>query len=205
MVRISKDPEARRQELIDAAAKLFMEEGYENTSVSDIVKEIKVAQGTFYYHFFSKSDILEAVVEKNISAMMNEILNRAGKKNVRAAERLNDLFNYIMSYGIESDRIQSYLHEESNIVMHDKASKMVMARLVPIITGVIADGISEGTFDVKYPTETAEILLAGLGYVLHQADLGTADEKRRKRVRSAMEQSLNKMLGVKNYKFKLHL
>jgi len=205
MVRVSKDPEERRLELIDTAGRLFMERGYENTSVSDIVKEIKVAQGTFYYHFFSKSDILEAVVEKNISVMMNEILNRAGGKNIRAAERLNEIINFLIHYGMEGDNVQSYLHEESNIVMHNKASKMVMARLIPILTGVIADGVAEGTFDVKYPTETAEILLASLGYILHQADLVAADEKRRKRVKSSMEQTLNRVLEVKDFKFKLLL
>jgi AcrR family transcriptional regulator len=43
---ISKDPEKRRSELIEAAERIFAAKGYEETSVSDIVKEINVAQGT---------------------------------------------------------------------------------------------------------------------------------------------------------------
>jgi AcrR family transcriptional regulator len=42
-----KDPETRRGELIDAAEELFLASGYEDTAVSDIVRKIGVAQGTF--------------------------------------------------------------------------------------------------------------------------------------------------------------
>ena len=43
-----KDPETRRSELINAAEELFLANGYEETAVSDIVRKIGVAQGTFY-------------------------------------------------------------------------------------------------------------------------------------------------------------
>ena len=65
--RVTKDPEERKQELIDAAERLFMERGYEATAVSDIVQEVGVAQGTFYYYFPSKEEILEAIIEKDMS------------------------------------------------------------------------------------------------------------------------------------------
>jgi AcrR family transcriptional regulator len=51
IMRVTKDPEIRRKELMDAAEKLFLEHGYEETAVSDIVKKTGVAQGTFYYYF----------------------------------------------------------------------------------------------------------------------------------------------------------
>ena len=45
MARITKDPVVRRNEIIDAAEELFYSVGYDETSVSDIVKSIGVAQG----------------------------------------------------------------------------------------------------------------------------------------------------------------
>ncbi len=39
-MRISKEPEARKQEILETAMKLFAEKGYEKTSISDIAKEI---------------------------------------------------------------------------------------------------------------------------------------------------------------------
>ena len=57
MTRIVKAPDVRRSELIACAQRLFYSMGYENTSVSDIVNEVGVAKGTFYYYFKSKQAI----------------------------------------------------------------------------------------------------------------------------------------------------
>ena len=65
MARITKDPVVRRNEIIDAAEKLFYSVGYDETSVSDIVKAIGVAQGTFYNYFTSKDAVLEALVQRH--------------------------------------------------------------------------------------------------------------------------------------------
>ena len=53
-MRISKEPEARKQEILETAMKLFAEKGYEKTSISDIAKEIGVAQGRCYRYFPSR-------------------------------------------------------------------------------------------------------------------------------------------------------
>ena len=44
-MRITKEPEVRRQEILDAALQIFGEKGYEKTSIADIAKAIGVAQG----------------------------------------------------------------------------------------------------------------------------------------------------------------
>ena len=64
MARIVKEPEIRHEELIDISEKLFLKNGYEQTAVSEIVKEANVAQGTFYYYFKSKDDVLNAIIER---------------------------------------------------------------------------------------------------------------------------------------------
>ena len=46
MTRIIKNPEIRRNELIDIAEELFLKHSYAQTTVSDIVKKVGVAQGT---------------------------------------------------------------------------------------------------------------------------------------------------------------
>ncbi|WP_273360422.1 TetR/AcrR family transcriptional regulator, partial [Anaerococcus octavius] len=49
-----KDPEERKQELIDIASSLFEKYGYEKVSVRDILAEVNGAPGMFYYYFKSK-------------------------------------------------------------------------------------------------------------------------------------------------------
>ncbi|MGP1602782.1 TetR/AcrR family transcriptional regulator, partial [Treponema sp.] len=53
MKRNSKKPEVRKQELIEIAAKLFAEKGYEAVSVRDILEVVDGAPGMFYYYFKS--------------------------------------------------------------------------------------------------------------------------------------------------------
>ena len=48
MSRITKEPEVRRQEILDTAMKLFYEKGYEKTSITDIAREMGVAPGLCY-------------------------------------------------------------------------------------------------------------------------------------------------------------
>ena len=66
MARITKDPVVRSNEIIDAAEHLFYSVGYDETSVSDIVKAVGVAQGTFYNYFASKEAVLEALVQRHV-------------------------------------------------------------------------------------------------------------------------------------------
>lgn len=58
MGRREKKKEATRQDIFTAAAKFFVEKGYDETSVDDIAEAADVAKGTFYYHFKSKDDVL---------------------------------------------------------------------------------------------------------------------------------------------------
>ena len=48
MQRITKAPEVRRQEILDTAIRLFYENGYEKTSITDIANAMHVAQGLCY-------------------------------------------------------------------------------------------------------------------------------------------------------------
>lgn len=59
-MRVTKEPEVRKQEILDTALKLFGENGYEKTSITDIAKAIGVAQGLCYRYFPSKERCLTA-------------------------------------------------------------------------------------------------------------------------------------------------
>ena len=62
-MRVVKKPEERKAEMVAAAAKLFAQQGFVRTSVSEIVSAVDVAKGLFYYYFTTKDDMVKAVVE----------------------------------------------------------------------------------------------------------------------------------------------
>ena len=59
-MRISKDPEVRKQEIIDTAMKIFAEKGFEAVTMKDIAQEVGVATGLCYHYFQNKQSLYEA-------------------------------------------------------------------------------------------------------------------------------------------------
>jgi AcrR family transcriptional regulator len=200
--RVTKVPEERKQELIDTAERLFLEKGYEQTTVADIVREIEVAQGTFYYYFSSKEKILEAIIEKDITALEEDVRQIMSREDANAAIKLNAVVNSIIGISTSRREIMNYLHEESNAVMHEKMERHTIERLVPLMTRVVAEGTHAGIFDVQYPTESVEFLLASLVYFFHHPEI-FADPMRREKMQSSLETILGRTLAVKDYKFVL--
>jgi AcrR family transcriptional regulator len=200
--RITKDPEERRQELIDAAERLFMEKGYEATAVSDIVQDVGVAQGTFYYYFPSKEEILEAVIEKDMAALEDDVRVITEDPHLDPAAKINAIVNSIIGISSSRKEIMDYLHKESNAVMHEKMERHLIERLVPLMAEVVSQGVAVGRFDVQYPTEAVEFLLASMVYFFHHPEI-FADPARSNKMRSTLETILGRALGVKDYGFVL--
>jgi TetR/AcrR family transcriptional regulator, cholesterol catabolism regulator len=59
---------ARRDELINASAKLFNKLGFQRTTVRNIAEEIGITSGSIFYHFDNKEQLLEAVIEHGMTS-----------------------------------------------------------------------------------------------------------------------------------------
>jgi TetR/AcrR family transcriptional repressor of nem operon len=56
-----------RDNIIEAADRLFYRQGYEHTSFADIASAVHISRGNFYYHFKTKDEILEAVINARLA------------------------------------------------------------------------------------------------------------------------------------------
>lgn len=204
MKRITKGPEERRRELIDTAERLFMEKGYEHTAISDIVKELNIAQGTVYYYFRSKEEILQAVVGKSITVLEQNVIQIIQDDGIDEATRLNAAINGILEFVSQRSDFIDFLHQDINAVMHAKLEKATVERIVPILSELVAKGNSRGRFNIENPTETVEFLSTALVYIFHQPDINT-DQQRREKLCRSLETILNRVMGVKNYSFLLKI
>ncbi len=57
-----------REQIVDAANRLFYEQGYEPTSFASIAEVVGISRGNFYYHFRTKDEILEAVIQARLAS-----------------------------------------------------------------------------------------------------------------------------------------
>ena len=53
----------QRQQLLNAAWKLFYQKGYQNTTMEDILKEAHCSKGRLYYYFHAKAELLDSMYE----------------------------------------------------------------------------------------------------------------------------------------------
>ena len=180
MTRTVKDPEIRRGELIDAAEELFLKNGYDETAVSEIVRNAGVAQGTFYHYFKSKDGVLSAITDRwieEIRAGMEDIASGDGSD---AIENILGFFNFFNNIGRSRQRLVEYVHEERNAHLHIKFEKRVPQIIIPPFSRMIEEGVEEGLFNVKYPEMAALSIMETAGAVSHIHETYRLEEKTEK-------------------------
>jgi AcrR family transcriptional regulator len=165
MARITKSAEERRAEIIAAARTFFKEKGQQNVTMQEIMERLGIAKGTIYYHFPSKEDLLEAIVEQ----LVDEELARK-KAILTGAEGLDALEKFRLlltsdTLAEDNEAILNDLHREANARMHAKQLGRYLEKLAPLFASVIEQGRLEGIFTTAVPLESAEFLLAGLQFL----------------------------------------
>jgi AcrR family transcriptional regulator len=204
-MRVTKDPEVRRRELIETAEELFKTKGCEETSVSDIVRKVGVAQGTFYYYFQSKDDILDAVLDHylrdHLERTVRDIIADGSKD---ALQKLQLIIGATLSFQTGEKNLIEFLHADRNLVSHQKYMVKVQETFVPLITELVEEGIREGLFELPYPRETVEYLLAMFTYLHDYAALTRQTDGHLNKVKAA-EYIAVKVLGLKEGSIRLSL
>ena len=164
-MRVVKEAAERRKEILDVAEELFVTKGYDKTSTNDILDRIGIARGTLYYHFKSKEDILNAIIERINSSLIARASTIASDTSVPVIER------FVMTIaGLKVDseighEIIDQVHKPQNALMHQKMQKNLIEGIVPVIVHLVEEGKAQGIFNMEYPAETIEMLILYSGTV----------------------------------------
>ena len=158
-MRVVKEAEERKNEILDVAERLFTVKGFDHTSTNDIINEVGIARGTLYYHFKSKEDILDAMIERMTDRLIKEAQTIAGKKEIQVLQRLTMT---VMALNVDYDlgyEIMELMHKSQNALLHQKMQECLLAGVNPILTGLIEEGIEQGICNTAYPSETIEMVM----------------------------------------------
>ncbi|PFD33346.1 TetR family transcriptional regulator [Bacillus cereus] len=160
-MRIVKEYEERRNEILETAEKLFVTKGYTKTTVNDILKEIGIAKGTFYHYFKSKEEVMDEIIMRIIKADVAKAKAIVSNPNIPV---LDKLFRILMEQSPKSGDIKEKMieqfHQPNNAEMHQKSLVQSIIYLSPVLTEVLKQGIEEGIFFTPYPQETIELLIS---------------------------------------------
>jgi AcrR family transcriptional regulator len=157
----NKYPEETVEKILAVSMRLFIEKGYEHTSIQDIIDELGgLSKGAIYHHFKSKEDILLAgIIEA--SKMSEEQRRRIrDEKGITGLEKLRKL----MEYSFENP-LNVYMTAMAPNILNN--SKLLVAQLLSTIENaapnyvkpILEAGVADGSIQTEYPEELAEALL----------------------------------------------
>lgn len=85
-----------RDHIVEAADQLFYRQGYEHTSFSDIADAVQISRGNFYYHFKTKDEILDAVIEARL-ANTRKMLEQWEIEGKQPADRIRSFIHILIA------------------------------------------------------------------------------------------------------------
>lgn len=207
----TRNPEihaVRRDAFVDAAQRLMLAQGYESLSIQDVIDEVGASKGAFYHYFGSKSDLLEAIVERmadGVEGAWAEVLDRPG---LTAAERLEGLFKAAAQYKSARKDLALALLEawlsDRNTILRERLRELVARRMTPALERILQQGLDDGEFTATDADATARVVVALVQgtqdvasqlFVARQAkEIEYAEVER---AFAAFTQGMERILGVK--------
>ncbi len=157
----NKHPEETVQLILDTAFRLFIEKGYERTSIQDIIDHLGgLSKGAIYHHFKSKEDILVAVTDR-MTAESNQMLAVIrDRSDLNGKEKLKTIFKESIRRPVQNDifTVAPDFHNNPKLLfslLYDTMENAAPNYILPIIE----QGISDGSIQTEYPEQLSELIL----------------------------------------------
>ena len=179
----NKHPEETVNLILDVSFRLFMEKGYEHTSIQDIIDHLGgLSRGAIYHHFKSKEEILEAATNR-MTAESNQMLAEVrDRKDLTGTEKLKMIFYESINRPVQNDLFTAApgFHNNPKLffsLVHDTVTETAIQYIQPIFR----QGVADGTIRTEYPEQLAELVMLAANVWMNPMTFdSTAEETRRK-------------------------
>lgn len=154
----NKYPEITVEKILDAAQRLFLEKGYDNTTIQDIVDELDgLSKGAVYHHFKSKEEILDAVGDRmfftnNPFEAVRGRTDLNGLQKLQEAVRLNQANEASVNMTVQSIPIT----KNPRLMVEMVESNLRI--LTPYYRELLEEGRKDGSVSTEYVREIAELI-----------------------------------------------
>lgn len=152
-------PEVTERRIVNAARELFLEKGYENTSIQDIVDRLgDLSKGAIYHHFKSKKAILDKLTDYDWEQADAEHAELLARTDLTGLEKLRELFKTTVSNKQHNQINQlsiPFLDDPQTLASNLQFwSHELPKHWMPFLE----NGIRDGSIPTEYPREASELL-----------------------------------------------
>lgn len=152
--------QATIETILSVSAKLFLEKGFDKTSMMDIAKTAGISKGAIYHHFQSKDEIIKSVTERQSQAVKDAMENFLSETSSLSGKEQLQL---ILERNFENQKAH-YLDDVMSIRM--KSAEFVLLYMQScvnkdsaFVSKIIKRGIADGSLVTDSPDECAEVFL----------------------------------------------
>lgn len=156
----NKYPEETVNRILDAAGHLFMEKGYEHTSIQDIIDNLGgLSKGAIYHHFKSKEEILDAVTDRIMEESNRKLTGISERKDLNGIEKLRTLFKFSLCRPAQDEMFQVAPSFYNNPRLLASLLYETIELTAPeYIQPIIEEGIADGSIVAAHPKQLAELI-----------------------------------------------
>lgn len=199
-MRINKEHDERRNEILDIAEKLFHIKGYDKCTINDILKEVGIAKGTFYHYFKSKEEVLDAIVSRYKDVVITKVNEVANNDVITLEEKLMGAFMSMRIIDQLDSGMINEMHKTENALLHQKILNQIVIDVAPILVKIIKEGVDRKVWSCKFPLEYMQIFLAS-SITLTDEGIFEFDGESQNKIMEALISVLEKMLDVSENSF----
>lgn len=181
----NKNPQDTINLILDVSQQLFIEKGFEETSLSDIIKHLGgLTKGAIYTHFKSKEEIFWAVVERMDKNGNKALETIRDDKILNAKQKLTALFESALArpanevlYAVKLDLMQNPK------LLANQVSNIFNYVAPQFIEPILKQGVTDGSLNVKSPKELAEVIMLLVNIWLNPCVVITDIESTERKIR----------------------
>ena len=149
----------RKQQILDASEQLFITQGYGATSISQILEKVDIARGTFYYHFQSKMEVKDAIIDQYTDLIRERAIAVANQPELPFQQKVLGVLLAAQQRAGNQTELLDELHRPENEIFHIRSQQRSLDTMVPILTRVVVEAVENGEISAQYPEEAIEMML----------------------------------------------
>ena len=154
----NKHPEVTVEKILDVAQQLFLEKGYDNTTIQDIVDKLGgLTKGAVYHHFKSKEDIICALCDKMFSDC-NPFIEVKKREDLNGLQKMREVMRLNQSNTNGTEINLQVLPLLKNPRIFTELIEANRRDLSPRWLELIEEGIADGSIQTEYAKEIAELI-----------------------------------------------
>ncbi len=175
----NKHPEETVNLISAVAFRLFMEKGYEHTSIQDIIDNLGgLSKGAIYHHFKSKEEILMAVTDRMTAESNRTLMEIRDRQDLNGKEKLKTIFKASISRPVQNDIFTVAPNFSNNPKLLFSLLSDTIEEVAPnYILPIIEQGILDGSIRTEYPKQLAELIILVANIWINPMIFGNTEEE----------------------------